>query len=283
MSRKVIVAESGCDMLKNLVNEYDIKIVPMHVAMGGKNLNDGEFPVTEVFSYYNSTKKLPTTSATSPDEYKTMFESIHENDPDAQIIHLCYSAVTTATYQNSLIGSEDMDYVTHIDTKGVTGGQSAVILKMAEFLRKNPDASIEHIKKEADFWITRSRCAFFPGDLDYLRAGGRVSNAAYIGATILGLKPLIEILDGKLVGTKKYRGSRDKVCKKFLTEYLKENALEKESIYFLFSHGLNPQLMKELENIAAEMGYPSVLWVETGCTISTHCGPGAFGVGGFVL
>ena len=283
MSRKVIVAESGCDMPKNLVNEYDIKIVPMHVAMDGKNLNDGEFPVTEVFSYYNSTKKLPTTSATSPDEYKTMFESIHENDPDAQIIHLCYSAVTTATYQNSLIGSEDMDYVTHIDTKGVTGGQSAVILKMAEFLRKNPDASIEHIKKEADFWITRSRCAFFPGDLDYLRAGGRVSNAAYIGATILGLKPLIEILDGKLVGTKKYRGSRDKVCKKFLMEYLKENALEKESIYFLFSQGLDPQLMKELENIAAEMGYPSVLWVETGCTISTHCGPGAFGVGGFVL
>ena len=283
MSRKVIVAESGCDMPKNLVNEYDIKIVPMHVAMGGKNLNDGEFPVTEVFSYYNSTKKLPTTSATSPDEYKTMFESIHENDPDAHIIHLCYSAVTTATYQNSLIGSEDMDYVTHIDTKGVTGGQSAVILKMAEFLRKNPDASIEHIKKEADFWISRSRCAFFPGDLDYLRAGGRVSNAAYIGATILGLKPLIEILDGKLVGTKKYRGSRDKVCKKFLVEYLKENALEKESIYFLFSRGLDPQLMKELENIAAEMGYPSVLWVETGCTISTHCGPGAFGVGGFVL
>ena len=154
---------------------------------------------------------------------------------------------------------------------------------MAEFLRKNPDASIEHIKKEADFWISRSRCAFFPGDLDYLRAGGRVSNAAYIGATILGLKPLIEILDGKLVGTKKYRGSRDKVCKKFLTEYLKENALEKESIYFLFSRGLDSQLMKELENIAAEMGYPSVLWVETGCTISTHCGPGAFGVGGFVL
>ena len=70
---------------------------------------------------------------------------------------------------------------------------------------------------------------------------------------------------------------------KFLVEYLKENALEKESIYFLFSRGLNPQLMKELENIAAEMGYPSVLWVETGCTISTHCGPGAFGVGGFVL
>lgn len=83
MSRKVIVAESGCDMPKNLVNEYDIKIVPMHVAMDGKNLNDDEFPVTEVFSYYNSTKKLPTTSATSPDEYKTMFESIHENDPDA--------------------------------------------------------------------------------------------------------------------------------------------------------------------------------------------------------
>lgn len=283
MIKKVIVAESGSDMPKGFVSEYDIKIVPMHVAMGGKNLNDGEFPVTDVFDYYTSTKKLPTTSATSPDEYRTMFEKIHSDDPDAQIIHLCYSAVTTATYQNSLIGSEDMDYVTHIDTKGVSGGQCAVILKMAQFLRKNPDASLDDIKKEADFWITHSRCAFFPGDLDYLRAGGRVSNAAYIGATILGLKPLIEIQDGKLVGTKKYRGSRAKVCKKFLVEYLKENDLEKESIYFLFSQSLEPDLMKELEQMAADRGYPSVTWVETGCTISTHAGPGAFGIGGFVI
>lgn len=283
MIKKIIVAESGSDLPKSVAEEYGIKIVPMHVAMGGESLNDGEFPVTDVFNYYNTTKKLPTTSATSPDEYKTMFEAIHKNDPDAQIIHLCYSAVTTATYQNSLIGSENMDFVTHIDTKGVTGGQGSVILKVAEFLRKNPDASIDDIKKEADFWITHSRCAFFPGDLDYLRAGGRVSNAAYIGATILGLKPLIEILDGKLVGTKKYRGSKEKVCKKFLMEYLKENKLEKESIYFLFSQGLDSNLMKELEQIAADMGYDSVTWIETGCTISTHCGPGAFGVGGFVI
>ena len=44
MSRKVIVAESGCDMPINLVNEYDIKIVPMHVAMDGKTLMTVNFP-----------------------------------------------------------------------------------------------------------------------------------------------------------------------------------------------------------------------------------------------
>ena len=64
---------------------------------------------------------------------------------------------------------------------------------------------------ETEYWVEKARFAFFPGDLEYLKAGGRVSNAAYLAATLLGLRPLIEILDGKLVGTKKYRGSSEKI------------------------------------------------------------------------
>lgn len=49
--------------------------------------------------------------------------------------------------------------------------------------------------------------AFLPGSLEFLRAGGRLSNAAYMGARILCIKPVVELLEGKLVATKKYRGS----------------------------------------------------------------------------
>lgn len=281
MKKVFIVAETGADIPSKYVSEYGLCIVPMHVSIDGKSLKDGAFPVSEVFDSYKRTKKLPTTSATNPDEYKEMFEKIHTENPDAQILHLCYSAITTATYQNALIASEGLDYVTHIDTKEVTGGQASIVIKMAEYLKNNPDATMDEVKKEAQYWISKSCCAFFPGDLDYLRAGGRVSNAAYLGVTLLGLKPFIEMIDGKLVCTKKYRGSMSKVCKKMLREYLAEHNLEPESIFLIRSEGLDKEIQRDAEEIAKEMGYTDVKWIDTGCVISTHCGPGAFGVGGF--
>ena len=68
---------------------------------------------------------------------------------------------------------------------------------------------------------------FIPGDLDYLRAGGRVSNAAYLGAKILGLHPLIEIQDGKLISTKKYRGSMARVIVQMARELPEQTGLGK--------------------------------------------------------
>lgn len=283
MPKTIIVAETGADLPKETASKYNIKIVPMHVSMEGKSLNDGEFPTTDVFESYKRTKKLPMTSATNPEEYKDMFERIHREYPDAQILHLCYSAITTATYQNSLIGSEGMDFVTHLDTKGVSGGQGSVVVKLAQYLEKNPNASVEELTKETDYWVKRAHFAFFPGDLEYLKAGGRVSNSAYLAATLLGLKPLIEILDGKLIGTKKYRGTTAKVCKKFAREYLTEHKLEKESFYLIYSDGLDNGLKREIEEITAEFGYENPKWIKTGCVISTHSGPGAFGIGGFVI
>ena len=66
-----------------------------------------------------------------------------------------------------------------------------------------------------------ARVSFIPGNLEYLKAGGRLSNAAYLGATILKLKPLIEILNGKLVATKKFRGAMSHIAEKYLNEYLR--------------------------------------------------------------
>ncbi len=283
MPKTIIVAETGADLTKEITDKYNIKIVPMHVSMEGKSLNDGGFPVTDVFESYKRTKKLPMTSATNPEEYKDMFERIHSEYPEARILHLCYSAITTATYQNSIIGSEGMDFVTHLDTKGVSGGQGAVVVKLAQYIEKNPDATIEDLTKETNYWVDRLHFAFFPGDLEYLKAGGRVSNSAYLAATLLSLKPLIEILDGKLIGTKKYRGTMSKICKKLVREYLTEHKLEKESFFLIFSPGLDSGLMSDIEKIAAEFGYNDVKWVQTGCVISTHSGPGAFGIGGFVI
>ncbi|MBR5521546.1 MAG: DegV family protein [Oscillospiraceae bacterium] len=282
MKRLFIVTETGGDLMPADVERYGIKVVPMHVQMEGETRDDGSFSPVEIFESYERTKVLPKTSATNPHEYRTAFDEILAENPDAVIVHMAYSAITTASYHNALLASEEAENIIHIDTKQVTGGQRAIVLKMAQFMEENPDATAQQIRDEAAKWVDKARFVFFPGDLSYLKAGGRVSNAAYLVASILSLKPLIEMLDGKLVGTKKYRGSDGKIYVQLLNEFLTANKLEKESFFMVYSEGLDAKLKETLENEAAKYGYDNVLWVPTGCVISTHCGPGAFGVGGFI-
>ena len=282
MKRLFIVTETGGDLMPADVERYGIKVVPMHVQMEGETRDDGSFSPVEIFESYERTKVLPKTSATNPHEYRTAFDEILAENPDAVIVHMAYSAITTASYHNALLASEEAENIIHIDTKQVTGGQRAIVLKMAQFMEENPDATAQQIRDEAAKWVDKARFVFFPGDLSYLKAGGRVSNAAYLVASILSLKPLIEMLDGKLVGTKKYRGSDGKIYVQLLNEFLTANKLEKESFFMVYSEGLDTKLKEKLENEAAKYGYDNALWVPTGCVISTHCGPGAFGVGGFI-
>lgn len=277
----IIVTESGADISAFMKEQLGIYILPMHVVMGDRNLDDGTFPVKEIFDYYKKNKKLPSTSATNPDEYFLCFKKIHEKYPEKKILHLCYSAVTTATFQNSLIASEGMDYVYHLDTKNVSGGQAAIVKKAAEYLRKHPHTSMEEMLERTKEWVDRARFAFFPGDLAYLKAGGRVSNAQYLGAALLNLKPLIELKNGYLIGTKKYRGNMEKSCRKMVLDMIEQYHYEKDLLWFLYSEGLEQTIRMEMEKLVKENGYSNVEWIKTGGVITVHSGPGAFGIIGF--
>ena len=83
MKGTIIVAESGGDIPEDIASAYDIKILPMHISMGGESFDDGNnFPVETIFEYHNKTGDLPKTSATNPDEYKDLFENLHKEHPD---------------------------------------------------------------------------------------------------------------------------------------------------------------------------------------------------------
>ena len=93
-----------------------------------------------------------------------------------------------------------------IDTLNVTGGLAAVVMYAANLLEEEPAISHVHLIEKIESIVPKTRLAFIPGSLDFLKAGGRVSNLAYIGGALLKIKPCIELKEGKLVSTRKYRG-----------------------------------------------------------------------------
>lgn len=280
MKKIIIMAETGSDISKELAAEYDIEIVPMHVNFDEDTLDDGEFPVEKIIEYYNETGKLPKTSGSTPKDFEDRFDEIHDKYPEAHILYLAYSAITTCSYQSAVIAAENRDYVTAIDTKQVSAGQGAVVVSVARALKENPEISLEELIEKANYYIEHAKMCFVPDNLEFLHAGGRVSNAAFLGARILGIHPCIEILDGKLVATKKFRGKMEKVVEKLIREYSESYCLSKDELWFVYTIGIAEEVKQKAEEIAKELGFKNIMWVKAGGVITTHGGPAACGIAG---
>ena len=280
MHNYILLAETGSDIPQELMDRYGVETVPMHVAFGTDNRDDRTFPVTDIYEFFERTGKLTTTSGSTVGDFEVVFDRLQAQHPGKRILHLAYSAVTTCSYQSAVIAAEGRENITSVDTKHVSAGQTLVILLLARYLEANPDATHEQVLAKAEELGRRVKMGFFPGDLAYLRAGGRVSNAAYLGAKILSLNPLIELLDGQLKATKKYRGKMEKVALELLKEFPAVNKLSKEILVFVYSEGLKDSIRQSVTAQARDMGFREILWVPTGGVVTTHCGPGGFGVCG---
>src|SRR5699024_4405682 len=94
----------------------------------------------------------------------------------------------------------------------------------------------------------RTRMCFVPQNLDYLRAGGRVSNAAALISGVLNLHPAIHVTGGKLVAGRKYRGSMDKVARRLVRDEAEAGSLSRDRLYLIRSPGLSREVMDAAED-----------------------------------
>ena len=281
MKNIVIVAESGSDINQELAKEYDITIVPMHVSFHDNTLDDGSFPIAQIFDFYQKTGELPKTSGCTPNDFEKVFDELHSQYPQAHILYLAYSSVTTCSYQSATIAAYGRDYITMVDSRQVSLGHGAIVMEVAKRLMENPNISLIELVAYANDCIQRAHMCFLPNDLEYLKAGGRVSNMAYIGAKLLHLHPVIEIIDGKLKATKKYRGKLMRVACQMLMDYTEMYQLHKDCLWMIYTFGLAEDIKKEMEAMAKTLGYQSIIWVQANGVITTHAGPSSIGFVGF--
>lgn len=281
MKPVILVAETGSDITPELAARYHIQIVPMHVSFETETLDDGSFPPQKIVDYYRGTGKLPKTSGSTPDDFARVFDELQAKFPGSPILYLAYSAVTTCSYQSACIAAEGREGITMIDTKQVSIGQANVVLAVAKLLQAHPEMTVEEAAAAANALIARARMCFLPDNLEFLRAGGRVSNVAFLGSRILNLHPCIEILDGKLVATKKYRGKMTKVAAHLIADYAEKYDLDRDCLFLVRTVGLDESVIESAEAAARECGFREIVWIQANGVITTHGGPAAFGLAGF--
>lgn len=281
MTRRIIFStESGADLPEDLADKHNVQVVPMHVIMDGQDYLDGSLPVNDIYSYYERTKQIPSTTATNSYEYHAFFTKIRVDFPDCIIIHIGYTSKASSSFQNAIIAAEEFDDLYLIDALNVTGGLAAIVMYAVSLLEKEPTIDPVQLIKEVESIVPKSRLAFVPGSLEFLKAGGRVSNLAYLGGALLKIKPRIELINGKLVSTKKYRGQMSVVAEKLAYDFLSQYDINREQLYFQYSIGLDDSIKQRMSEIATEHGFKNVTWIQAGAMISTHAGPGGFGIAG---
>ncbi|KIL51592.1 hypothetical protein KP77_11040 [Jeotgalibacillus alimentarius] len=280
MRNIILSTESGADLPKDLVEKYNLQVVPMHIIMDEKDYLDGTLPVKDIYDYYDRTKKIPSTTATNIHEYQEFFTSIKEQYPDSTIVHIGYTSQASSSFQNAVIAAEEFEDLHLIDALNVTGGLAAVVLYAADCLEKEPDIEPATLIEKIEAVVPKSKLAFIPGSLEFLKAGGRVSNMASLIGALLKIKPCIELKDGKLISTKKYRGKMSGATEKLFSDYLKEFDIDREQLYLIYSIGLDEGIKQRMDEVAKENGFQNVRWIQAGGMISTHSGPGGFGVAG---
>ena len=278
MARILITAETGCDIPASEAEALGITLVPMHVTIGQKTIDDGELSAAEMLEQCRQLGVLPKTSGCMPADFMSAFDRLHASDPDAEILHVAYSAATTCSLESAIAASEGRDYVATLDTKHVTVGQGLVARETAAWVGEHPEATLDQARAFAEEFAGRVRMAFLPGDLGYLRAGGRLSNVAFLGATLLKIKPVVELLDGRLVATKKLRGSMASAAVALIDYLALREGFDPARIVFVKSPGLPEQVRDVAGAHARELGFERVEWYDTGNVITSHCGPGALGV-----
>lgn len=122
---------------------------------------------------------------------------------------------------------------------------------------------------------------FLPKDLSFLRAGGRVSNAAALIGSVLSIHPVIELKDGYLAAGNRLRGKMQRILPEFIKEFVDIKRMDKEIIWLEYTTGLSEELRVIAEETVQKLGFQTIHWISAGGVITTHGGPGVFAIAGY--
>lgn len=274
--RVKIISDSTCDLSQDLIQKYDIGIVPLIVTKDNQEYLDGiTITPADIFAHVASGGSLCSTAARGVAVYQEEFAK-YTKEYDG-IIHIDIGSGFSSSYQNACIAAEDFDNVRVIDSQNLSTGHGLVVLKACDLAQTAKD--LDELKSQLDDYASRVEASFLLDRLDYMVKGGRCSGAAALGANLLSLKPCIEVKDGKMVVVKKYRGHIEKCMASYVKDRLAEREnLDDERIFITHTDVSKESLEATINGVRQYGNFKNVYETVAGCTVSCHCGPGTMGI-----
>lgn len=274
-----IISDSTCDLSKELLEKYDISILPLHVLLGEEEYLDGKnITPDEIFAWADANKTTPKTSAPAMTEVVDMWKPYL--DAGQEII--CFSIAEGMSGTGNImrlavaeLEAEGKAFV--VDSANLSTGIGLLVIEAAIMAQAGKSAAeivaaIEELKP-------RVRASFVVDTLVYLHRGGRCSGLAAMAGGVLKLHPRIAVENGKMSAGKKYRGKLSHVVMEYVKDMEEDLKAAKPERVFITHSGCDREIVQEVYDYLEGLNvFGEILETRAGSVVSSHCGPGTLGV-----
>ena len=274
-----IIADSTCDLSKDLLEKYDISVLPLHIVLGDKEYKDGfEISPDEIYEWSNTNKEAPKTSAAAIsdtiDIYSKYLESCDE------IICFSISGQMSTTVNVMRMAAEELDAedkIHIIDSENLSTGGGLLVIEAAIMAKEGKIA--EEIVEAMNQLKPYVRASFIVDTLTFLHRGGRCSGVAALAGGALKLHPKIVVENGGMKPDKKYRGKMNSAILNYVKDLEPQIKNAKTDRVFITHSGCEEEIIDSIYQYLEELElFKEILITRAGGVISSHCGPGTLGV-----
>ncbi len=271
-----IVSDSTCDLSPDILEAHQISLVPLTVVKDGVDYKDGvTITPDQIFAHVAAGGDLCSTSANSVGEYAEEFAKYADNYDG--VLHITIGSGFSSCYQNACIAAEEFSNVQVVDSRNLSTGQGLVVLEACRLAKEC--ASLDELHDRVQAFTEKVEASFLIDKLNYLAKGGRCSSAQALGANLLNLKPCIDVKDGRMGVSKKYRGKYAKCLATYVQERLADRDDIRRDVLFVTKTSVTAEEYDAVMAAVKEYGHFETVYETTaGCTVSCHCGPETLGV-----
>lgn len=270
-----IITDSTSDIPLGRRAKIGVDVLPLTIHFGQESFKDGvDITGEQFYQKLEQAKELPTTSQINPYEFSEIFQKyIDQGD---EIVCITISSHLSGTHQSAVSARDSVcpERIHLIDSLNATFGLGLLVEQAVKL--RDSGASADAIEAEIRCLVGKVRLIAAVDTLKYLKMGGRISSASAAVGNLLGIRPIISIIDGKVEAIGKARG-KSAAMKEILANYEKDPA--DLSYGIAFGHSNAPDMLQEcMETFASALDINKALTSDIGSTVGTYAGPGATGI-----
>lgn len=275
-----IMIDSASDISITEAKELGVIMMPMIISFGEQDYNDGvDLLPTEFYEKLIESDVMPKTGQISQYRFEEAFEEYTKNGDTLVVITI--SSKLSGTYNSAKLASENfVGKVFVVDSLSAAIGER--LLCQYGLRLVDEGLSAQEVANKLDVAKNKINIIAIVNTLEYLKKGGRISSAVAFAGSMLSIKPVLSVIDGKVELIGKAMGS--KKATNHLNRIVEEKGVDFSMPYGVLWAGLDRSVLDKYIKDSAALwqdytdNIPSYI---LGGTIGTHVGPGAVGVAFF--
>jgi DegV family protein with EDD domain len=274
-----VIADTTCGLPLDELASIDVDVIPQIIIFGEQSYRDDtEIDTPTFLTKLTQAKDLPKTSAPPPAMYEPLFKRYSEQG--ISIVIPTPSRELSGTYRAAEVAAEMIPEAdVHIlDTRTIAGGLGVLVKKAKSWADQGKDP--ENIILDLKDLAQREVVYFLVDTLEYLHKGGRIGNASYLIGSMLQMKPILGIDDGKVTAIEKQRTS-SKALNRVKELVLVDCPKGEESMITVSHCGGHERAEKLAAELSQMLEIPHIPVYEVPPAIVVHGGPGIISVSFF--